>query len=1167
MASSNRPIASSSTPPSSRVRQLWRQFEHSLTGSRLVIDHKVNAAKAKADSEYTKTPSHLRMSASQHEETKTKLERQIKEPYFEGLRAQWHSKLEKAGLKAEDWADITPEEMEQVANTLGDGIEEESDEDMVVVGPTASGPFPQAFSTPFFQPLAPSISTSTRSSNVSSASSYALVDPKQFYSEDEDDYFWKPVMATSHDLTSDDDDSPGLPVPIHNQSHHFNGWSSDSVPSSLQNSVDSFAEIPFSRPPLSNFPQNIPIVRQPTNKSATSLLSEKEKVKEKLSAEKTKIRQSYIGPHLDDSNEPLSEADDFELFKMQTRMQKIVEFHQAAALAEIRLAIEIYKERTAPNGETHEVSARVVEHQKRMSELQSAKEEERKATVKAERAKRRSELRTRPGRSNTLIAPKPSIPTNPSWLTDLENNMPNQLEPKFDLSQILSEDPNEQQNSVDKLLQQMSSHPQQLSLSLEHVLHVVTKHSEWVQQPCKSLSAHQEASIRRQQAKARPSPFGEDDPVTKKPLRQLGLLNHLQEDPELAAAFAQYSAIGGGSNGGSKQPSPPVPSWATKPTIQAPATQQNTWGLKESPGTPVASAWSRKKPAVSANTQATPTNLSFPHHFGMSDQNDIMVPSTPAISSSIFSKKSVIQPASPEPEEEEPIWREPPKKVSPPLPPTTASSNKPTVPAQKANIPAKPEPKVEKAALAPVSKKQNKKQRLANKKNGAATVTNTVEEAEPASAAVEEDPAESVLLQNPVSEPSAQNAEPMSFMAKMLPGMARIRKTPRLLLLSLGGMKLYRRLDLLRKSPPISRRPQLLKTPYVGFFVVQVGERSIESKFDDRGPQWGSGSNNMASSRVWNMFGSDSSAEKAAVQQQPASLFGGHSMHVPGGFGGIEDTDDAQQPAVSTPQRLRRASEAGNNSSASWTPVAKATPAVAQPQANPSPANAKKGKGKKAGRLWDDEEIPNSSLSGSPSAAASSPPDIFGGDEARIAAAIKELQEGTSKAEKLFGGAAWSGGGTQSAWGSSMTEPEPRDLPLFSSMGQRPATQSTTQQTPVWGQLNGKDKGKGKMTDLEDLPKLSNPTIHSLKRSKLTAGGPNLFMLVEISNQKREADREDLVSFEANNRIYAHTPNLDVAVTLIQIGGKSSKFDGVPAGKAWHSSQHEDRKSKHWKLY
>ena len=66
-----------------------------------------------------------------------------------------------------------------------------------------------------------------------------------------------------------------------------------------------------------------------------------------------KPRQSYIGPILSDPDEPLSE-DDFERFKMNVRFQIIIQFHQAAAHADIELAIAIYKGRMAQNGNKHE---------------------------------------------------------------------------------------------------------------------------------------------------------------------------------------------------------------------------------------------------------------------------------------------------------------------------------------------------------------------------------------------------------------------------------------------------------------------------------------------------------------------------------------------------------------------------------------------------------------------------------------------------------------------------------------------------------------------------------------------------------------------------------------------------------------------------------------------
>jgi hypothetical protein len=197
--------------------------------------------------------------------------------------------------------------------------------------------------------------------------------------------------------------------------------------------------------------------------SAASLLqNDKEKPSPPLPGPKSKTaRQPYIGPHLDDPNEPISEAEDFERFKMQTRMEKIVEFHQAAALAEIRLSFAIYRSRKsqAQDGEhRHEVSPLVLDHQRCMAQLQTAKEEERKTIVKRERSKRRSDLRGRPGRSNTLIAPTPGVPldTNPSWLNGLEGQVSTQLAPQFDINTLLSQDPSERESNVQQMFGQFS---------------------------------------------------------------------------------------------------------------------------------------------------------------------------------------------------------------------------------------------------------------------------------------------------------------------------------------------------------------------------------------------------------------------------------------------------------------------------------------------------------------------------------------------------------------------------------------------------------------------------------------------------------------------------------------------------------------------------------------
>ncbi len=197
MSSSNRPQVSSSMSPSDRVRRLWLPFERSQRKSRSVIDHKVKALLDKADKDYGKAPLEGRLSPVQHSAFKARLAKQTLVPHFEHVRMQWEKILAESGLRAEDWIDMSAEEMTSVSNVLGN-LEGDTDQNMVAVQPPApilatQAP-PKTYATRSAQPvvIAPSLSSSTRSSNVSTASSYALVDPSEFHSEDED-YF--PTIA------------------------------------------------------------------------------------------------------------------------------------------------------------------------------------------------------------------------------------------------------------------------------------------------------------------------------------------------------------------------------------------------------------------------------------------------------------------------------------------------------------------------------------------------------------------------------------------------------------------------------------------------------------------------------------------------------------------------------------------------------------------------------------------------------------------------------------------------------------------------------------------------------------------------------------------------------------------------------------------------------------
>ena len=202
MSSYNRSIPSSSSAPNNRVRHLWPSFEKSTVKTRATMEHKVTAAKAKADADYWKKPPNQRVSPSQLDAIKAKLAKDIRQAYFEDVRSQWQSKLTAVGLRMEDWIDISEDEMDAVSKALGD-YEDESDEeaDVVPEPPKVTPPNPTNYSTTFLQPVAPSLSTSTRSTNISSASSYAFVNPSEFHSEDEDHFFMPIVVCNLNTMS------------------------------------------------------------------------------------------------------------------------------------------------------------------------------------------------------------------------------------------------------------------------------------------------------------------------------------------------------------------------------------------------------------------------------------------------------------------------------------------------------------------------------------------------------------------------------------------------------------------------------------------------------------------------------------------------------------------------------------------------------------------------------------------------------------------------------------------------------------------------------------------------------------------------------------------------------------------------------------------------------
>jgi hypothetical protein len=186
--------------PNERIRRLWPDFRQSVLKSRTFLEHKVEASLDKAEKEYEKTPPERRRSIDQHSAHKARLAKEIRVPHFKSVRRQWELKLQEIRLRMDDWTDMSNDEIASVIDVLGNP-EDEPDEGPVAANqqsppnPNLSTASVASYATSPPQPLAPSLSSSTRSTNVSTASSYAFVDPSEFHSEEEDSGFFFPVVC------------------------------------------------------------------------------------------------------------------------------------------------------------------------------------------------------------------------------------------------------------------------------------------------------------------------------------------------------------------------------------------------------------------------------------------------------------------------------------------------------------------------------------------------------------------------------------------------------------------------------------------------------------------------------------------------------------------------------------------------------------------------------------------------------------------------------------------------------------------------------------------------------------------------------------------------------------------------------------------------------------
>ncbi|KAG5641345.1 hypothetical protein DXG03_005458 [Asterophora parasitica] len=384
-----------------RIRKLWGEFQPWAAAQRKIYegrrDEMIKAQDAKWKAALLKT----RAKQDEHHIQKTQLLKEALDDYLEQVRAEWDSRLNRNNLTHADWGAMEPQELGSVEKVLGDGEPSKPAAQNLVAQPPSQSQH-QVVPTP--NP-APPLTSAARSVNLSTstASSYTLVSPSEFSTDDEHyDAMGRFITPSATDESEDE----SRPVPI----TQFDGWgigthagagagwvvsaqasastqsphhspqtgSPEHLSSSSSNKLGYFTHHPaMSRPSIDEAPHKRPPDKDPKGKA--------------------RVRgPTYIGPHLSSPEDTSESEEDFELFKMQTRITKVYEFHQEAAALDAELAIVLHNERSSKKAIWKEYAAgRVTEHEKRVLKLQAEKEDERKEIVNAERKKRREEIQRR----------------------------------------------------------------------------------------------------------------------------------------------------------------------------------------------------------------------------------------------------------------------------------------------------------------------------------------------------------------------------------------------------------------------------------------------------------------------------------------------------------------------------------------------------------------------------------------------------------------------------------------------------------------------------------------------------------------------------------------------------------------------------------------------------
>ncbi|THU97926.1 hypothetical protein K435DRAFT_777726 [Dendrothele bispora CBS 962.96] len=280
--------------------------------------------------------------------------------------------------------------------------------------------------------FSPVMTNHLRTENV--LDSYAVVDPHSFSSEGAEEIGYEPWIEVVKSKRSDDEISltastssslglGGSHWSSHSSSHTSRTNSPEHVPSkvlmpSLTQQSMLAGNLPSGTMRYTNDAASIDdrnSGRSPPNNGlddspSPSSVSSASEPGSPRSSSPSRSRGRYIGPELlADPTEATDEEAEFEKFKIDIRIQKIREFHDEAAEADIQFMKDIAEARKSKPFTHEQESERLQKHELDMLKLRKRKEEERKEIVQNERQKKRAELLQRVQSTSASVEERPEL--------------------------------------------------------------------------------------------------------------------------------------------------------------------------------------------------------------------------------------------------------------------------------------------------------------------------------------------------------------------------------------------------------------------------------------------------------------------------------------------------------------------------------------------------------------------------------------------------------------------------------------------------------------------------------------------------------------------------------------------------------------------------------------